>query len=579
MPEPDHAANQESSPLRFGIIYDGNALEDWQMECLRHVLNTGCALFELAIAVDGHMSGPQTGFHKNFLFDLYLRRLVMTSALRPVPPDALRPAQEKLHCRATGPDGLYMHFSEDSVGDIRLQGLDFILNFSHVPVAGDMLKAIRYGIWSYSHGGPGNAGQFPACLWEVMAGEDLAVVTLEKSTGRADTGVILRSGVFKADKSPLADNISSVYLECARWPARVCVDIVDGRAGYVDGTPSKRNIPPSVPPDDFHGSVLMYRILFNYLKHLANKYLVHEDWNVGIAYRPIHAFLTSDTTPEVYWLPHPKNRFWADPFGVMRNGELHVICEDFDYKRIKGSISAIKLSPKASSGLKTIIDSAVHMSYPFVLESGGEVYCIPETSRAGEICLYKALDFPEKWARVSRMVGNFKGADPTIFQYNGLWWLFCTDKQYSGMLNLYIWYSRDLFGPWQPHKLNPVKTDVRSARPAGTPFAYNGELYRPSQDCSKTYGGRVVINRILKLTTTEFEEEPVKAVEPYRNSIYRDGIHTISACGDMTLVDGKRNTVDPLILKNTLVNYSIKFINKYLLKARSRHGMDDRRAG
>ena len=43
--------------------------------------------------------------------------------------------------------------------------------------------------------------------------------------------------------------------------------------------------------------------------------------------------------------------------------------------------------------------------------------------------------------------------------------------------------------------LAAVKTDVRSARPAGTPFVYQGELYRPAQDCSRTYGGSIVIHR------------------------------------------------------------------------------------
>jgi hypothetical protein len=574
-----NSANLNRRLLRFGIICNGKALENWQVECLDHILKTGCARLALVITGNSFMAMPQTGIYKNLLYDLYFNRLHKPSALDPVEIDAVLQGSTRLYCHNTEPDGLSINFSDDNIRDIRNYDLDFILNFSSMGITGDILKAIKYGIWSFCHSGIGNTRQFPPCFWEILAGDNLTVAVLEKSTGQADTAIVLKHGVFKAYKAPLADNINSIYHESARWPAQVCIDIMNGRAGYIHGNPAKRKVPRAVIPDNFQVSLFVVRALINYFKHLVNKYVIHEDWNIGIIYKPIHTFLTSNTTPEVHWFAHPKNRFRADPFGVMKDGELHVIYEDYDYRRMKGSISTIKLSPEASSGPVTIINQAVHMSYPFILEFGGEVYCIPETSRAREICIYKALDFPNRWAKVSTMIENFEGVDPTIFQYNSLWWLFCTNKDYGSILNLYIWYSRDLLGPWQPHKLNPVKTDVRSARPAGTPFSYNGELYRPSQDCSGTYGGKIIINRIKKLTTTDFEEEPIKAIEPCRNCIYHDGIHTLSAIGDITLVDGKRRTIDLLILRNTLVSYSIKFINKYVLNVRGHYKVSDRRIG
>jgi hypothetical protein len=96
-------------------------------------------------------------------------------------------------------------------------------------------------------------------------------------------------------------------------------------------------------------------------------------------------------------------------------------------------------------------------------------------------------------------------------------------------------------GEYKPHRLNPVKTDVRSARPAGTPFVHEGILYRTAQDCSVTYGGRVAVNRILRLSPDDFEEETVSHVEPLQGSEYGRGLHTLSAAGSCTLIDGKKN--------------------------------------
>ena len=43
-------------------------------------------------------------------------------------------------------------------------------------------------------------------------------------------------------------------------------------------------------------------------------------------------------------------------------------------------------------------------------------------------------------------------------------------------------------------------------------------LYRPTQDCSRHYGGAVVIQRIDVLTTEWFHETPVARIEPATRS-------------------------------------------------------------
>jgi hypothetical protein len=140
------------------------------------------------------------------------------------------------------------------------------------------------------------------------------------------------------------------------------------------------------------------------------------------------------------------------------------------------------------------------------------------------------------------LLSDFAAVDSTIVNFDGRWWLFCTCAENGRNDSLYLWHSETLTGPWEAHTRNPVKIDIRSARPGGTPFVYNGELYRPSQDCSLTYGGRVSLNRVTKLTTTSFEEQVVNTVGPEIGGRYRDGMHTLSVLGtDKTLIDGKRH--------------------------------------
>jgi hypothetical protein len=98
-----------------------------------------------------------------------------------------------------------------------------------------------------------------------------------------------------------------------------------------------------------------------------------------------------------------------------------------------------------------------------------------------------------------------------------------------------------------------VKVDVRSARPAGTPFVVDGTLYRPAQDCSRTYGGRVTINRVLILTPLAFREEPFAFVDPDPEGPYPDGLHTLSQVGNVTLIDGKRTLFVPVEFRRVLL--------------------------
>jgi hypothetical protein len=280
----------------------------------------------------------------------------------------------------------------------------------------------------------------------------------------------------------------------------------------------------------------------------------HEIWNIGIVEEPIRVFLQARARPRVHWLPPlSKGKFLADPFGVAKNQVLYILCEEFDYRLGKGRIVCIESNGgMPPSEPHPAIQSPTHMSHPYLIEHQGSFYCVPETYEARKIELFKAKRFPLEWERVSTLVGNFAGVDPTVFQYEDRWWLTCCDHDTGPFDRLFVWHARDLFGEWIPHPANPVKVDISSSRPAGTPFVHEGCLYRPAQDCSSSYGARVVLNRVTKLTSEEFEEEVEVAVEPYPSSDYPHGLHTLSAAGSVTLLDGKHISFHSRLLERLL---------------------------
>jgi hypothetical protein len=182
------------------------------------------------------------------------------------------------------------------------------------------------------------------------------------------------------------------------------------------------------------------------------------------------------------------------------------------------------------------------MSFPFLIEHEGRVLCIPETHGVAEVALYEAERFPDHWRKVATLLSDTPLVDVTVFRHADRWWLAGAEPAIEApSVNLFLWHAESIEGPWQPHANNPVKTDVCSARPAGTPFHVDGVLYRPAMDCSKSYGGRVTINRVDTLTPTAFREETVATVGPDEHGPYPEGIHTLTGVGEITLIDGKRS--------------------------------------
>ena len=92
-----------------------------------------------------------------------------------------------------------------------------------------------------------------------------------------------------------------------------------------------------------------------------------------------------------------------------------------------------------------------------------------------------------------------------------------------------------------PHPHNPVRTALDSTRPGGQPFVSDGLVYLPTQDCTDTYGGAVTLLRFDELTMTHVKGSAQRHIVPTDiNTPVSDGLHTLSACGDVTLFDVKR---------------------------------------
>jgi len=563
MPDQTHG---EPGPrtIRFGVMCNGTTLQEWEASCLRRLLAIDNVAVALVIIND--QEGPRTWFdkikqipHQRLFFHLYRRYFIKPQACRPVDLSELFKHVPAMHCKIIKRGKFSQYFKDTDVRTIRAYKLDFILRFAFGIIRGEILDAARYGVWSFHHDDEEKYRGGPPCFWEIYTGDMISAAMLQRLTERLDAGIILKKGFFRTVNYSYTDTIDKIYNQSIYWPAQVCIDILNGNAAYIDDPPHPIKAPIYRDPDNIKTLLFIKKLFTNYIINKLHTWLRHDEWNIGIIHEPIHVFLNQGAQHNINYLQHPaKSGFYADPFGIINNGKLTILCETYDYISFKGRISALELlemidnKSNVSYYSETAIELPVHMSYPYVFQHEGEIYCVPETQQLHEVGLYKANDFPRSWTKITTLIEGFAGVDNTIFRHEGRWWLLGTDEEHYPFANLFAWYASDLLGPWHAHAGNPIKMDVRSSRPAGTPFFYNNCLYRPAQDCSRTYGEKIVLNRVVRLTPTEFKEEPTALINPDTKGSYPDGIHTLSAVGNVTLIDGKRVRFVASVFQHTL---------------------------
>ncbi|RZL35713.1 MAG: glycosyl hydrolase family 43 [Rubrivivax sp.] len=276
-------------------------------------------------------------------------------------------------------------------------------------------------------------------------------------------------------------------------------------------------------------------------------------WQVGIvplAIRDVEASTLRAARGHITWLPDAGRwRYLADPFGLVRGDALHVFVEAFDYRIKRANIERHEfgLTDLVWRKQATVLDLPFHLSYPQVFEHDGETWMVPESHKAGEIALYRATDDSlDHWERKCALLAGLPGADASLIQFDGRWWMFYTlvGPNARDQRELHVAHAQALAGPWTPLASNPVRVSREGARPAGRPFVgRDGVLVLPVQDSSAGYGSATRLLRLPVLTPERIviEAGAERLTGDLVSSTHTAGLHTLTGCGDaFTLIDVKR---------------------------------------
>lgn len=551
-PELIGAVNLEKKRLRVGLLVDSFIQPHWIHQIIQDIQTSSIA--EIVLVIKNRTQLPQ----KRFRIQNYWRNrnhLVFAAYARfddlktNADPDAFEDADiEALvrDCPVINVEPLMTkhtdRFKEEDLKKINEHRLDVAIRLGFRILKGDVLKIARHGVWSYHHGDSNVNRGGPAGFWEVMEGKPVTGAMLQILTEELDNGKVLsRTWSPTSDKFSVKINRNNYYWKSSTLVMRKLRELYDkGEVGF-----EKNSV--------YHAySNRLYKQpanseMLRLLAHLGVRYLASktqhlsflEQWSLAYRFRSGPTDANNAFYKFKYLIP-PKDRFWADPFPVKVNSTYFVFIEEFIYERGKGHISVIEVDRKGN--LKNpikVLERDYHLSYPFLFQWQGDFYMIPEAAANNAVELYRCTSFPSKWQLEKVLLNGINATDPTLLEKDGLWWMFTNVgelKYPSDWDELHIFYANDPKGEWKPHQRNPVKTDVRSSRPAGRLFEWHGDLYRPAQDSSERYGYAISINRILRLSPDDFAEEEVSKILPrwHKNVL---ATHTLNSADDLTMID------------------------------------------
>jgi hypothetical protein len=226
----------------------------------------------------------------------------------------------------------------------------------------------------------------------------------------------------------------------------------------------------------------------------------------------------------------------ADPFLFVKGKTLYLFYES-QRSGEKGIIRMMKTDNMNNwTTPVTVLQESFHLSFPFVFDCCGEVFMIPESQEADSIRLYKGnsdlthFSMERVLMTKQRTVDvDFSFCDSHLLKKDGVFYLF-TSVAYNWTYHLELYYTDDfLHHDFVKHPASPIYKGNDFGRSGGSIIHLDGNYYRISQNCSKSYGGNISVHRITALDVNLYTEELCdKDIIEVGGKIYRDGGHQLN---------------------------------------------------
>lgn len=536
--------------VRVGLLLDATSVPAWVRRVIEELLSEQGV--RLVVAVVNMEASGQITWSKikrrasQLLFRLYERldRAIFRETPDPFESRTIADLLDGLTVVRAAParKGFVHRLDLPTVEGLVEARLDVILRFGFNILRGEILAAAKHGVWSFHHGDERRYRGGPPFFWEMHEGAPTSGIILQILNEELDGGYVIYRSTSRTDPISLSRGRSAAYWKGSHFVTRCLRDLRENPDSFKE---SRLHLQGNAPygraiyrtPDNKTMAVFLVKRACHILVRAWSRLFWFEQWSLGLKQGPQANLLEGQIEFQV--VAPSRDRLHADPFPIVREERTFAFFEKLVYRSGKGSISVGEIDSSGSlQSIMTVLEEPHHLSYPFVFQDGGDTYLMPESFDAGELVIYKMLRFPDMWERRIMVAKDLRAVDPTLLKYQDRYWIFCNVASPGMSANdeLHIFHAPALEGPWEPHRANPVVSDVRRSRPAGAFLRHDDQLVRPAQDCAGSYGQAIRFQAVQELNTSTYKEEELSSL---RSSGLREvtGCHTYNQIAGLTIVD------------------------------------------
>ncbi|MGI9293790.1 MAG: glucosamine inositolphosphorylceramide transferase family protein, partial [Pseudomonadales bacterium] len=407
----------EEEKLRVGILLDGYQVPAWQHLMIEKIKYSDFANIVLVVLPEtgvnlghsakksrsnpgdfgGESSRPGERLFKKG-YDFFIERNPSVQvAKRKVDCENLLGGIDTLICNFIDESG-HEKLSSPDISEIDSYKPHILLQCSSTFIAGDLYEIPEYGIWWLYLGDSTAQRVGPVGFWESIENRPAMGSELWVRGSKYKLPKLIYKSYSTVNGLSFEDNISRVCWKSAVFIPRKMRELFTMgpdsfyRKAELEFGNSPANCPErNVLPSNIELLGFLSKKILEKSAHLFVANTCLSQWILMFDIKNEH-FSHPSTHQKI--LP-PKDRFYADPHIILKDGKYYIFIEELIYEENKGFISVITMDEAGNyTAPETVLERPYHLSYPNVFQHEGQFYMVPETEANGTIELYKCLEFP-----------------------------------------------------------------------------------------------------------------------------------------------------------------------------------------
>ena len=499
--------------IKTALIVDNLKLMEWQKRALSYASD----LLDIEIILNCKNTHTKKNIFKHFGYYL----INLTTLQNRLTHKSKLTSNKTIISFDSTYDENWQTLPEEVLDEIEKRGIKLIIKFGMSLLRINEMTS-KFDILSFHHGDPEKYRGRPAGFYEVLNKEERLGFIIQKLSNQIDGGTIYAKAYAKVIHHSYKKTAINFFEKSEFLLRKAIQNYLDKSSSNVNNLGKNYQLP---------GNPLVVFFLLSLAKRKFARLLygmfLEKKWNI-VKFKQVNLeglnemSVSSGSVPNV----DKKYSFYADPFFSPKGNVIFV--EAMNSKNGLGEIVKID---SASLKINGKLLEGAHYSYPFTLKDGEMDFILPEVASHSSPYILELSPKNQK-SHLLKGVEDLRLVDCTIIKHNGNYFLF------GGLANsssdcLFLYYSKNLLGPYKPHPDNPIVMDPKTARMGGRIISKEGRLMRFGQNNCFDYGNGLFVNEINRLSLTTYEESCIGEIR------FSDtkGPHTIDLRDDMAILD------------------------------------------